>query len=191
MASARFFSHGEVNLLEEDSASGQAVLSVVLPACVMQAVTPLLLRAGMLEAYEVRRPLAAWIPTIEDAGFSSPDPAVCSSINASILAASRASLEAFAAAEKSLRFPADAVPMLPLGTYVRFRLRCSVDALVPAVRDMGGAAGVAELRFAFARVLSSLLEKWGRAGDAPPALPASAGRRSSRADPGQGTPSSS
>ncbi len=191
MVHARFFSHGEVSVLEEDRDSGQAVLSVVLPACVMQAVTPQLLGAGMLEAYELRKPLAAWIPTIEDLGFSSDDPAVCSSVNAGLHAAARASLEAFAAAGEFLRFPGDALPVLPLGVYVRFRIRCSVDSLTVAVASMQGSAGVAELKHAFARAVSVLLVQWGRAGASPPPLPALAGRRSSRQGPGQGPPSSS
>lgn len=178
--SARFFSHGEVSVLEEDRASGQAVLSVVLPACVMQAVTPQLLAAGLIDAYEVRRPLAAWVPTVDDSGFRSDDPSVCSSVNAGLAAAARASMEAYAAAEPSLRFPGDALPVLPMGTYVRFRIRCAVDALTVAVEGMGRTAGVAELRHAFARVVAVLLVKWGRAGECPPALPALAGRRSSR-----------
>jgi hypothetical protein len=191
MLHARFFSHGEVSVLEEDRASGQVVLSVVLPACVMQAVTPQLLGAGLIDSYELRRPLAAWVPTVEDSGFSTDDPTVCSSVNAGLHAAARASLEAFTAASSSLRFPADALPVLPLGTYVRFRMRCSVDALAVAVGAMQRAAGVAELKHAFARVVAALLVHWGRAGVSPPPLPASAGRRSSRGGPGRGPPSSS
>lgn len=188
---ARFFQHGEVSLLEDDQASGQAVLSVVLPACVMQAVTPQLLAAGLIDAYEVRRPLAAWVPTVDDSGFRSDDPSVCSSVNAGLRAAARASMEAYAAAEPSLRFPGDALPVLPLGVYVRFRLRCSVDALTVAVDGMQRTAGVAELRHAFARVISVLLVRWGRAGASPPPIPALAGRRSSRAGSGRAPPSSS
>jgi hypothetical protein len=191
MIHARFFQHGEVSVLEEDRGSGQAVLSVVLPACVMQAVTPQLLAAGLVDSYEVRRPLAAWVPTVEDSGFRSDDPTVCSFVNAGLRAAARASLEAFAAAEPSLRFPGDALPILPMGTYVRFRIRCSVDALTVAVEGMGRSAGVSELKHAFARVVSVLLVRWGRAGTSPPPLPASAGRRGSRVGPGRGTPSSS
>lgn len=184
MVHARFFSHGEVSVLEGDRDSGQVVLSVVLPACVMQAVTPQLLGAGFIDSYELRSPLAAWIPTIEDSGFSSIDPTVCSAVNAGIRAAARASLEAFSASKEFLRFPADALPVLPLGTYVRFRMRCSVDALAVAVESMQGSAGVAELKHAFARAISVLLAGWGRAGASPPPLPALAGRRSSRRGPG-------
>ncbi len=191
MFRAAFFTHGEVCVTEEDRESGQAVLSVVLPACVMQAVTPVLLGAGLLDSYELRSPLAAWVPTVEDAGFRSGDPAVCSAVNAGIRAAAQAALEAFGAARRELLFPADALPVLPMGTYVRFRLRCSVDALAASLPRMGGSAGVAELKHAFARVVSALLVHWGRAGDSPPPLPASAGRRSSRQGPGQGPPSSS
>jgi len=190
MLKACFFTHGEVCVTEEDRESGQAVLSVVVPACVMQAVTPSLLGAGLIEGYEIRSPLAAWVPTVEDAGFRSRDPAVCSAVNAGVRAAAQAALEAFAAAKARLLFPADVLPVLPMGTYVRFRLRCSVDGLVRSLESMGGAAGVAELRHALARVLAALLAHWGRAGDAPPAPPVSAGRRSSRPDPGREPPSS-
>ncbi len=188
----RFFTHGEVSVLGEDGVSGQVELSVVLPACLMQAVTPQLLAAGPINGYEIRKPLAVWVPTISDAGFSSPDPSVCSATNAAIVRASRESLQTFAAAEKVLAFPGDALPMLPMGTYVRFRIRCSADSLLAVLPGMSGVAGVAELRYAFASVLGPLLERWGRAGSSPPALPAGSypGSRRRRG-PGRAPPSSS
>jgi hypothetical protein len=174
----RFFSHGEVSLVEEDPVAEQLSLQVVLPACVMQAVTPQLLGAGFIDCYEVREPLAAWIPTVSDAGFLSGDPSVCSSVNAGMRAAARASLEAFAAAGRSLRFPGDALPLLPMGTYVRFRLRCAAGDLAAQLPSMSGAAGVAELRYALASALAQALARWGRTAAAQPRLRASPGRRS-------------
>lgn len=187
----RFFTHGEVSVLEEDRGSGQVILSVVLPACVMQAVTPQLLGAGLMEGYELRHPLAAWIPTISDAGFTTSDPAFVSAVNAEIARCAKSALDGYSLVARSLAFPGDALAMLPMGTYVRFRLRCSVDKMVQALPDMRPVAGVAELRFAFADVLGPLLERWGRAGEEPPALPGGScpGSRRRRG-PGRGPPSS-
>ncbi len=184
-----FLKHGEVSVLEEDRESGQAVMSVVLPACVMQAVTPCLLKAGSLDSYELRWPLAAWVPTVADAGFRSPDPTVCSEVNARVARVASDALRAFADVAPHLLFPGDVLPALPLGTYVRFRLRFSVDRLAPQIGLMGGEAGVAELKYALASEVAALLSRWGRTSEdgAPPAE-IGPGRRRRRPGRGQGSP---
>jgi hypothetical protein len=185
-----FLKHGEVSVLEEDRDSGQLIMSVVLPACVMQAVTPSLLGAGSIDSYELRWPLAAWVPTVADVGFRSQDTSVCSEINARVARAAVESLRAFADSVPHLLFPGDVLSVLPMGTYVRFRLRCYVDDLVPRVQAMGGEAGVAELKFALASEVAALLSRWGRTSEdgRPPAAPG-LGRRRRRPGRGQGSPS--
>ena len=186
-----FFTHGDVSVLDEDSSSGQVALSVVLPACVMQAVTPQLLGAGLVDGYELHQPLAAWVPTISDAGFRPGKPELVAAMNAEVRRCAQSALDGFSVVQGYLLFPADALPMLPMGTYVRFRIRCDVDRLVAAIPSMGGAAGVAELKYAFASVLAPLLARWGRAGAEPPALLEGSYRGSRRRrGPGRG-PSSS
>lgn len=183
-----FLKHGEVSVLEEDRDSGQLVLSVALPACVMQAITPHLLGAGSLDSYELRWPLAAWVPTVADAGFRSRDPSVCSEVNARVARAAAEALRAFADAAPHLLFPGDVLPALPMGTYVRFRLRCSVDLLVPQVQRMGGEAGVAELKFALAAELAAALSRWGRSSeDGLPPAELGPGRRRRRPGRGRGS----
>lgn len=178
--SSRFFTHGEVRVDDQDSSSGQLSVSVTVPACVMQAVTPQLLGAGYIDSYEVRRPLAVWVPTVSDVGFLSADPLVCTTVNARMRSAAAEAVRSFAEAERVLRFPGDALPLLPLGTYVTFRLRCTSDSLASSLAGMGGAAGVAELRASLASVLASVLAAWGRTGpeSLPPAPPARLGKRS-------------
>lgn len=159
-----FFEHGLVETLEDDERSGQLHLAVTLPACVMQAATPCLLGAGILDSYEVRSPLAVWIPTIGDAGFRDElsQGELPARVNAEVRRRVRELVELFVSTSSTLKFSGDLVPMLPMGVYVRFRMRCSADKLAPAVEAMGGAAGMAELKYALGSVLADALRKWGR-----------------------------
>jgi len=186
---SKFFRHGEVTVLEEDAPSRKVSLALVLPACVLQAAMPALLRAGELDSHEVRMPLAAWVPTVADAGFRSPDPSVCTEVNARVLRAAEEAVRAVAESAPHLVFPGDLLPALPLGVYVRCRLRCSVDRLAPFLQEGSPVAGVAELRFALAHEVASLLSRWGllsEDGGPPKAL--GDGRRTSRRGRARGTP---
>lgn len=129
----------------------------------MQAVTPSLLGVGMIDDYEIRQPLAVWVPTVADEGFLSRDPRICTVANARVRAAASELLRVFSEVSSLLRFPGDMLSALPMGTYVRFRLRCHADILPRALSEMDGASGVAELRYALAAALASVLGRWRRA----------------------------
>ncbi len=185
----RFFAHGSVQVVEEDAESSQVSLTVVVPACVMQAVTPQLLDAGLVDEYSVREPLAVWVPTVADAGFKTSDPEVVSRANAKIRSAAVQAVQAFESVRDLLRFPGDALPLLPLGVYVSFRFRGSLDRLVARIPEMTGASGCAELKAALAAACASLLSSWGRVG--PPAPEGSYPGSRRRRGLGPGRPSSS
>jgi|WetSurMetagenome_2_1015567.scaffolds.fasta_scaffold660332_1 hypothetical protein len=160
-----FFIHGSVKVMSEDMTDRHIQFLIVMPACVMQAVTPLLLGAGLIDQYELRKPLSAWIPMIADEGFSqNSDPNFPTRINALMRQSVKETLDLFSLVSSHLKFPADALPVLPIGVYVQFKFRCNVDALGPLLENMGGAAGVAEFRFALASVLASVLARWDRPG---------------------------
>lgn len=162
----RFFLHGSVATLERDRASRQLSLRVTVPACVMQSVTPVLLGSGLLDSYELHGPLSAWIPSVAEEGFADAaieaDPGVASRVNSALQECARQSLEVFRAAAEVLKFPGDAVPVLPMGTYVRFRYRCGADALGEALSKLVPMreAGIPELRFALASALAEALAEW-------------------------------
>jgi hypothetical protein len=160
-----FFINGSVKVISEDMTSRHIQFSITMPACVMQAVTPLLLGAGFIDQYELRKPLSAWIPSIAEEGFTSnSDPNFPTRVNALIHQSVKETLDLFSSVSSHLKFPADVLPILPIGIYVQFKFRCSVDALGPILENMGGAAGVAEFRFALASVLASVLARWDRPG---------------------------
>lgn len=166
---SRFFARGAVDLLADDPASRQIQLEVTAPACVVQAAMPQLLAAGLVDDFRVAQPLSVWVPTIAEAGFRpSDDRDLPARLNAEARAAASSVLQFFKRSSGALMFPGDLVPLLPMGTYVSFKLRCGADALAAAIQSMVPAAGVAELRFAAAHVLAAVLSRWG---DASPALP--------------------
>lgn len=162
---SRFFSRGSVEVLAEDASTRQVQLRVTVPACVLQAAFPQLLGSGLVDGYEVASPLAVWMPTVADEGFvEGAEAGTPSFVNAAARSAAAASLQLFGQSASVLRFPADLVPLLPMGVYVRCRLRCRLDALVSSLDSMAPVAGVAEFKYALASVSASLLFRW----DGPP-----------------------
>jgi hypothetical protein len=158
-----FFINGSVKVISEDVVDRNIQFSIVMPACVMQAVTPSLLGAGFIDQYELRKPLSAWIPTIAEEGFiPNSDPNFSTRANALIRQSVKETLDLFSSVSPHLKFPADMLPILPIGVYVQFKFRCNTDALGLALESMRGAAGVAEFRFALASVLASVLARWDR-----------------------------
>ncbi len=139
----------------------------------MQSVTPLLLGAGYLDAYEVHNPLSAWIPRIDESGFrpeaTAASPDIAARFNEAMQEMASQALRMLDEARKILKYPGDVVSLLPMGTYVSFTYRCGADPLARALEAMAGNrdAGVAELRGAIAYALAEALRRWG----VRPALP--------------------
>lgn len=164
---ARFFEYGEVLVGLHDGVGKTASLQVCMPCCLMHACTPVLLGAGIIDRYEIRLPLAVWIPKMSDGRFLPEVVDVEPGMSAKVLAASsdvvKTTLDLFVQLSKLLQNPSDAVPILPLGTYVKFQYRCRTDALADVLTKLDGMQvhGVPEFRFAMASVLAFLLVKEG------------------------------
>lgn len=164
---ARFFEYGEVSVQAHDPRGNMASLKVCMPCCLMQTLTPALLGGGLIDRYEVMLPIAAWVPKSPEERFR-PD-IFCQAPDIVEAAAShtaknvKKALELFVQLSQILLDPADAVPILPMGTYVTFQYRCRTDALAGVLSHIESirVVGVPEFRYALATVFAFLLTQEG------------------------------
>lgn len=160
----RFFERGAVVVVSCDGVSRQAAFQVTLPASLVQTVTPALLGAGVIDQYVLSNPVSAWIPTLGHDRFKDVGPGVPEYINMAVKEKVLEVLTLFNGLAQVVRDPSDLIPMLPLGTYVTFRVRCVVDKLAVALEELESApvAGVVEFRYALAGALTEVLEEFSR-----------------------------
>jgi hypothetical protein len=162
----QFLQHGKIELILEDQNARQVELRIIMPACVMQAVTPLLLESGLIHEYKMVSPLMAWIPTIAREGFKEDiiqnQSELDSGVNKIAINLAHQILEFFCEASAILKFPTDLVPLLPMGTYIEFQYRCSIDKLAITLEKISESniAGIPEFRYAMAGILVSILKRW-------------------------------
>lgn len=160
----RFFERGAVEVVSCDKVSRQAAFQVTLPASLVQTVTPALLGSGIIDQYVLSNPVAAWIPVLDRDRFRDVGPGVPEYVNLAVKEKVMETLTLFNGLAQVVKDPSDLIPMLPLGTYVTFRLRCTVDKLAPALEELESApvAGVGEFRYALAGALAEVLEAFSR-----------------------------
>lgn len=160
---SKFFEYGEVKLEAKDFKTRQFAVRICVPCTVFQAVSPSLLGSGWVDELRVRDPVAVWIPTIGLDRFGS----IVSHIEGveqitrrMILERVTETVRAFHQVARVLQDPADAIPMLPLGTYVTFRYRCKLDETVRVLEGIQATpvAGVSEFQWALSEVFACVLD---------------------------------
>lgn len=159
-----FLSHGEVVVESHDSKSRQACLQIVAPYCVIQATTPALLGAGLIDEFSLHNPVAVWIPEPRQGSFKSlvsiPYPDIASVSRNIVVQHVTRLLNCFNEVAQAMDDPSEIFPMLPLGTYVKVRYRCGYDKLGSMLEGMEESiSGVSHLRFALAEALSFMLSE--------------------------------
>jgi hypothetical protein len=165
MKTAKFFEYGEVSYVSLDDTTRQAAIRVCIPCCLMQTITPALLGAGHIDRYELKNPIAAWMPDL-NTGHYKPEvmdqfPNMIREISSTVKEKLEETLKLFQELSQTVVSPSDFIPILPMGTYVQFRLRCCVDDMAKVLLNLENTpiAGVAEFRFALAEVLADILDR--------------------------------
>jgi hypothetical protein len=167
--STKFFEFGEVTFEERDFPSRQAAIRICMPCCLFEAVTPSLLGAGVIDQYRVREPMAVWMPKFSTERMHPNAEQLLDNslerLNMTLRATSENTLEIFRNLSYLVADPSDLVPLLPLGTYITFRLRCRIDDIPKVLFGVQNTPvnGVAEFQWALASVLACVLEdiqKW-------------------------------
>lgn len=167
--SAKFFEFGEVTFEERDFPSRQAAIRICMPCCLFEAVTPSLLGAGVIDQYKVREPMAVWMPKFSAERMHPNAEQILDSslerLNMTLRASAEGIIETFQSLSFLVTDPSDLIPLLPLGVYVTFRLRCRIDDIPKVLFGVQNTPvnGVAEFQWALASVLACVLEdvqKW-------------------------------
>jgi hypothetical protein len=129
----------------------------------MQTITPALLGSGYIDQYELRNPVAVWMPSI-NLGRYKPElihqhPSAPDQISLTVRKKIEEVLDIFRELSNVIIDPSDFIPILPMGVYVRFRLRCEIDKMAQVLINLENIpiAGVAEFRFALAEILAEIL----------------------------------
>lgn len=162
----KFFEYGEMNLEACDQEVRQASIRICMPCCLMQTVTPVLLGGGLIDSYELRNPIAVWVPSVAASRYkpdaSSELPRLAQAVEEQIHGALKKLLDLFSQASHVLTDPGDFIPALPMGTYIRFRYRCKTDRIVDVITELESidTLGVQEFRFAMATILANILNEW-------------------------------
>jgi hypothetical protein len=154
----RFFEHGKVSIVWKDEDGAQVALMISIPCCLMQAVSPVLLGAGSIDLFEVMNPIAVWMPTLGPDRFKDGG-VTAKRVNAELRESCLRVTAMFRDVGKGLVDQSDIIPMLPLGVYVTFRLRCWTVALEEAALKLRGmpVVGADELRCALEAARRELL----------------------------------
>ncbi len=155
-----FFEHGNVTIKNVDNENRQASFLIVMPAIIAHTVTPSLLGSGLIDQYELMNPLYIWMPTIHKNRFNIDiESGIVESVNISIKSNISGIINLFNSISQIIIDPSDLISMLPMGIYIKFRLRCSIDKLALSIEELGKTSviGVPEFRYALASALKDII----------------------------------
>ena len=152
-----------------DPGTQQIELSCKAPACVVHALTPILISTGTVEGMRLARPLVTWSPPVppgnvraELAAAYSRD-IVSRRASSELAGLSEGYVRALTELLMSMTDPGLALPYVPMGAYVEFTVRTSAPSLLKALQESGmsGVPGAPEFVLAAAGCLSWVLEQSG------------------------------
>lgn len=145
-----------------DTPSRQIQIDICIPCYLLQVSTPVLLGSGMIDNPRIHHPISIWIPKYTDERMV-PSARLENRIGEKVHSLIREWVvrytEFFAQISGMFMDPTDAVPMLPLGTYVDVTYRCSIDVLPSLLEGLQKIpiAGIPEFQFALAEIFHSVL----------------------------------
>lgn len=160
---ARFFEFGEIESVCSDRSTRQAALKVSAPWSVVQAAVAIMLGHGFIDMLQVRQPLTVWTPPIPRNHFLDgalvEAPNLPDRVSKVMQERMLEMLQLFSDLASVLKYPDDALGLLPMNTYVTFQFRSTYENLTEVIRKLEplGTPGVAEFRYALASALAELL----------------------------------
>lgn len=162
---ARFFRDGVVELLACDYQSRMGHISLTMPCCLFQTVTPHLLNHGTVSGFRLLEPTSVWLPIISE-GALNVDATRAKPISAGLNVALREEvskiLKLFENLKAVLLEPSDIIPILPLGIYIKCEWSVSVDSLAQVLVGINSinVAGIYEFQVALASIVQIILEEF-------------------------------
>jgi hypothetical protein len=158
-----FLGDGRVSLIACDYQSRMASISVIIPCCLFQAVTPHVLSNGSISGFRIHEPVKVWLPQLTDSRFN-VTPGLVGSISAGMNVAIREEIErclkTFDHVRRYLVDPSDIIPMLPLGVYIQFDWNVQVDTILKVMENINNikVVGIIEFQAALASILTLILQ---------------------------------
>lgn len=163
MESSKFFNHGEVKVGLKDLKSRQVQLEICLPCILFQTITPVILGFGFVDSPKIKQPFAVWIPRYSKERIN---PAFVSEasedrVNTYIKNNVLNLMGSINSVSQVFMNPTDLIPMMPLGTYIEFKMKCKIDDILKIIEGIQkiDVVGILELQLAFSEILKSLLEE--------------------------------
>jgi hypothetical protein len=163
---SQFFEYGEVAYLASDQANRHGMVSITMPCCLFQTISPILLGAGHIDNLELADPLAVWMPSLTNDRFISSVSnikTVADQVNSGVRSEISRIVGTFLSLSKYLVEPSDIIPMLPLGTYIKFHFRIKIDRIIQmnVELDKINVIGAKEFLFALSEVTAYILYTFG------------------------------
>lgn len=159
MEEFKFFEYGKIKLSLTDFKTRMVVIDISIPCCLFQTVTPQLLHHGWVDNLRIREPMAVWLPKLLDEHFKNDVKGVSEKVNATLKEEALRTSNLFMHLKDFLNDPSDVVPLLPLGVYLDFSYRCSVDSIINLLQGVNSimVTGVPEFQWALASALNLVL----------------------------------
>lgn len=164
MIESTFLGHGFVRCEMIDAESRQIQLAICIPCYLFQVATPLLLGAGVVDSPKIHLPISVWVPRYADERMvpvARQEPRAGEKVYTLIRDWVVRYTEFFTQVSNLFMDPTDAVPILPLGTYVDITYRCSLDRIPEVLHGLQALpiAGIPEFQFALSEVLHRVLSR--------------------------------
>lgn len=162
---ARFFRDGVVELLACDYNSRMALLSLTMPCCLFQSVTPHLLNGGSVSRFRLLEPLSVWMPTLtEQCCKTDQDKAksFAAGVNVALKEEALKTIRLFENLKPYLKEPSDIIPILPLGIYIQFDWSISIDKIAEIIVGINSiyVTGIVEFQVALTCTMNMILEEF-------------------------------
>jgi hypothetical protein len=166
MENSTFFEHGYVKLVANDYDTRSVSVNICMPCTLLQAISPQLLGAGLLDHFRLHNPVAIWIPQLSDERFSPGvrHDGIAKRLNIALREEIVRTCKLFEHVSQYLIDPTDIIPVLPLGVYVEFTYRCHVDRILGMLEgiDSINIIGIPEFQWSFAGILKECLEDFAK-----------------------------
>lgn len=158
----KFYGQGSIDVKSHDFVGRSANLFFTIPCVIFQSFTDCFIKHGVVKNLRIATPFAVWIPPVKRPRIkpefdSIPDAE--NQINSAIRMSVENTLATLNAVKGYLTNEDDIIPLLPLGTYINFDYKISVDNCINLMEDINnsGVSNTFELRIAIAEALNSVL----------------------------------
>jgi hypothetical protein len=123
----RLFGSGKISVENYDKFNDKMILSVTIPLIILHGSIDTLLKNVTVIDYKIDESICAWIPRIDESRVRTEGRAAISNeVNLKVQDLVIQVLSLFKECSKYC-YPADLVPMLPLGIYVNFKILGKVE----------------------------------------------------------------